>query len=76
MTRKVAVLMGGTSFEREISLASGKRVCEVLEKQGYNVISLDITEELVPALRTERPDVCYIAHIRVSMVKRGRFNRS
>lgn len=61
MTRKVAVLMGGTSFEREVSLASGKRVCEALEKQGYNVISLDITKELVPALRSERPDVCYIA---------------
>lgn len=61
MALKIAVLMGGASFEREVSLASGKRVCEALEERGHTVIPLDTTKELVPTLRSERPDVCYIA---------------
>ena len=58
---KVAVLMGGSSFEREFSLASGKHICEALEEAGHRVVPLDTTSELVPTLRSERPDVCYIA---------------
>jgi D-alanine-D-alanine ligase len=58
---KVAVLMGGSSFEREASLASGKVVCEALEEAGHKVVPLDTTKELVPTLRGERPDICYIA---------------
>lgn len=61
MGLKVAVLMGGTSFEREASLASGKRVCDALEEAGHRVVPLDTTKDLVPTLRSERPDVCYIA---------------
>ncbi|MCX7733846.1 MAG: D-alanine--D-alanine ligase [bacterium] len=38
--RKVAVLMGGESEEREISLKSGKAVSEALKKKGYNVTEL------------------------------------
>lgn len=58
---KVAVLMGGSSFEREFSLASGKQVCEALEEAGHRIVPLDTTSELVPTLRSERPDVCYSA---------------
>lgn len=58
---KVAVLMGGASFEREVSLASGKRVCEALEEAGHRVVPLDTTKDLVATLRSERPDICYIA---------------
>ena len=58
---KVAVLMGGTSFEREFSLSSGKRVCAALEEAGHRVIALDTNKDLVPTLRSERPDVCYNA---------------
>jgi D-alanine-D-alanine ligase len=61
MREKVAVLMGGRSLEREISLASGKRVCEALTELGYRVLALDVTPELVQTLRDERPDACYIA---------------
>lgn len=56
---KVAVLMGGTSFEREFSLASGRHVCAALEEAGHKVVPLDTTSDLVPTLRSERPDVCY-----------------
>ena len=61
MREKIAVLMGGRSLEREISLASGKRVCEALTERGYRVLALDVTPELVQTLRDERPDACYIA---------------
>lgn len=58
---KVAVLMGGSSFEREFSLESGKRVCDALEEAGHRVVPLDTTSDLVPVLRSERPDVAYSA---------------
>lgn len=61
MREKIAVLMGGRSLEREISLASGKRVCEALTERGYRTLALDLTPELVETLRAERPDACYIA---------------
>ncbi len=58
---KVAVLMGGSSFEREFSLASGKNVCAALEEAGHKVVPLDTTEALVPTLRSEKPQVAYSA---------------
>jgi D-alanine-D-alanine ligase len=58
---KIAVLMGGASLEREVSLKSGKRVAEALEALGHKVLALDITPELVDTLRCEAPDCCYIA---------------
>jgi len=61
MREKIAVLMGGRSLEREVSLASGKRVCEALEALGYYVLALDVTADLVATLRSERPAAAYIA---------------
>ncbi len=61
MGMKVAVLMGGTSFEREFSLESGKNVCEALEEAGHRVVPLDTNADLVPTLRSERPDVVFNA---------------
>ncbi|MEG0071260.1 MAG: D-alanine--D-alanine ligase [Raoultibacter sp.] len=58
---KVAVLMGGSSFEREFSLASGKQVCAALEEAGHKVVPLDTTKDLVPTLRSEKPQVAYSA---------------
>jgi len=61
MREKIAVLMGGRSLEREVSLASGSRVCEALEALGYYVLPLDVTADLVSTLRSERPSAAYIA---------------
>ncbi len=61
MALKVAVLMGGQSFEREFSLESGKLVCDALTEAGHKVVPLDTTKELVPTLRSEKPDVVYNA---------------
>lgn len=58
---KVAVLMGGAAPEREISLAGGKRVCQSLIGSGHDVVPLDTTQNLVPILRQERPDMVFSA---------------
>lgn len=61
MQEKIAVLMGGRSLEREVSLASGKRVLHALEGLGYRTLALDLTPDLVDSLRSEKPDAVYIA---------------
>jgi D-alanine-D-alanine ligase len=58
---KIAVLMGGTSLEREVSLKSGERVTEALRRTGYRVLPLDVTPDLVATLRSEKPDAVYVA---------------
>ena len=61
--KKIAVLMGGRSAEREVSLMSGKQIVEALDKSKYEVSTLD-TEDLPPLAgtpRAERPDVVFIA---------------
>lgn len=61
MKEKIAVLMGGRSLEREVSLASGRNVSDALAAAGYKVLPLDVTADLVATLRSERPDAAYIA---------------
>jgi D-alanine-D-alanine ligase len=58
---RIAVLMGGRSLERDISLRSGRRVCHALEELGHEVLGLDVDENLVPFLNKEHPDLVYIA---------------
>lgn len=59
-TKKVAVIMGGASFERAFSLKSGKLVCDMLEEKGYDVLPLDADSNLVDTLRDEKPDVAFV----------------
>jgi D-alanine-D-alanine ligase len=61
MKQKIAVLMGGRSLEREVSLSSGRNVSDALTAAGYKVLPLDVTADLVDTLRSERPDAAYIA---------------
>ncbi|MDR2957729.1 MAG: D-alanine--D-alanine ligase [Coriobacteriales bacterium] len=61
MSYKVAVLMGGSSFERDFSLASGRHVLRTLEAAGHTVLPLDTGATLVETLRHEQPDVAFIA---------------
>ena len=60
MTR-VAVLKGGPSLEREVSLRSGTNVEMALGRLGHEVIALDADQHLVRSLRDERPEVAFIA---------------
>jgi len=58
---KIAVLMGGRSLEREVSLRSGHRVSEALKAKGHSVVKLDIDEHLVSTLKKEKVELVYIA---------------
>jgi D-alanine-D-alanine ligase len=60
MTR-VAVLKGGRSLERQVSLASGARVEDALERLGHEVITIDVGPDLVTRLRETAPDVAFVA---------------
>lgn len=57
----VAVLMGGLSAEREVSLNSGKAVADALEGEGYRVSRVDVDRDIASRLRDARPDVCFNA---------------
>lgn len=58
--KKIAVLCGGRSREREVSLRSGKKVFESLQSQGFNVVQLDLEEDLVSRLKKEKVDAVFI----------------
>ncbi|HVC84350.1 MAG TPA: D-alanine--D-alanine ligase [Solirubrobacteraceae bacterium] len=60
MTR-VAVLKGGRSLERQVSLASGARVEASLERLGHEIVPIDVGMDLVARLNEARPDVAFIA---------------
>ena len=53
----VAVLMGGWSAEREISLRSGKACADAAERLGYRVSRVDVDREVAARLRELKPDV-------------------
>jgi D-alanine-D-alanine ligase len=57
----VAVIAGGLSFEREVSLRSGRRVREALVGAGYEVVQLEADENLVKALRGDDFEAVYVA---------------
>jgi D-alanine-D-alanine ligase len=57
---RVAVLKGGSSLERQVSLKSGARVEEALERLGHEVISIDVGPDLIDRLRSAAPDAAYV----------------
>lgn len=62
--KKIAVIMGGLSGEREISLSSGRGVAEALKKKGYIVKEIDLTKDIsafVKELEAFKPDVAFNA---------------
>jgi len=61
LSERVAVLMGGMSAEREISLVSGRAVLEALEELGYDAFSIDVKSDLPLVLSESKPDVVFIA---------------
>ncbi len=58
---KIAVLMGGKSSEREISLKTGRAVSKGLRELGYEVVELDLTEDIACKLLEIKPDKVFIA---------------
>lgn len=63
MTKTIAVLMGGWSLERDVSLTSGKAVSASLKAKGYTVKEIDVSKDLSALVKalTPRPDVVFNA---------------
>lgn len=59
--KRIGVLMGGKSGEREVSLRSGAGVLESLRKQGYDAVGIDAVEDVDEKLRRERIEVAFLA---------------
>jgi D-alanine-D-alanine ligase len=57
----VAVLKGGRSLERQVSLKSGGRVQDALERLGHQVIGIDVDGDLVQRLSDARPEMVFVA---------------
>ena len=58
---KVAVLKGGRSLERGVSLRSAARVEDALSRLGHEVLALDVGPDLVRRVGAESPDVAFVA---------------
>ncbi|NOX97602.1 MAG: D-alanine--D-alanine ligase [Nitrospirae bacterium] len=58
---RIAVLMGGPSSERDVSLKSGKAVEETLREAGLKVIAIEVDEEVEKKLRDEKIEVAFLA---------------
>jgi len=62
--KRVAVLYGGISAEREVSLVSGAEVARALAEAGYDVVPIEVTRDLaglIEALSAAKPDVVFNA---------------
>ncbi len=60
-SKKIGVLMGGMSTERDISLRSGQAVYDALIQKGYNVIKIDVGKDVYEQLTKEKIDIAFIA---------------
>ena len=58
MSKHVAVLMGGWSAEREVSLRSGAACAGALTRLGHRVTPIDVARDIATVLAGLRPDVC------------------
>jgi D-alanine-D-alanine ligase len=59
--KRVGVLMGGLSREREISLKTGKAILKALTEKGYPVIPLDVGNDIVEKLLKEKIECAFLA---------------
>jgi D-alanine-D-alanine ligase len=59
--KRVAVLKGGRSLERAVSLRSGAQVQDGLQRLGHEVLAIDVGPGLIPELLERKPDVAFIA---------------
>jgi D-alanine-D-alanine ligase len=59
MPKHVAVLMGGWSAEREVSLRSGKHCADALEAEGYKISRVDVGRDVAEVLARLKPDAAF-----------------
>ena len=60
-TKHVAVLMGGWSAERPVSLVTGRGCAEALRDEGFKVSEIDVGRDIADVLSRLKPDVCFNA---------------
>jgi D-alanine-D-alanine ligase len=58
---RIVVLKGGRSLERQVSLRSGARVEDALERLGHEVLAIDVGQDLIRRLEEARPDAAFVA---------------
>ncbi|HVP83957.1 MAG TPA: D-alanine--D-alanine ligase [Rhizomicrobium sp.] len=58
---KVAVLLGGLSAEREVSLVSGRDCAKALREEGFDVVEIDAKDDVSAQLKAAEPDVVFNA---------------
>ncbi len=61
MAEKIAVLLGGRSAEREVSLKTGEAIYGALKARGYNTVKIDAAGDVWNKLEAERPDKVFLA---------------
>lgn len=59
--KKIGVLMGGTSAEREVSIRSGNAVYNALKGLGYNAVAIDVGNDICNALKKEGIKIAFLA---------------
>ena len=59
--KHIAVLMGGLSGEREVSLRTGKAVLQALQQEGFRAVAIDAGRDLPRRLEKERAEVAFVA---------------
>ncbi|SET24598.1 D-alanine--D-alanine ligase [Stigmatella erecta] len=60
-TKRVGVLLGGLSSEREVSLRTGAAVAKALRSLGYDVVEIDVGKDVAARLAAEKVDVAWLA---------------
>src|SRR5262249_40285377 len=60
-TKRIGVLCGGLSAEREVSLRTGEAICATLVDRGYDAVRIYVDRDLDLALRQTRIDVAFLA---------------
>lgn len=61
MAKRVAVLMGGWSSERPVSLVTGQECAKALKAAGFVVSEIDVGRDIANVLSQDKPDVCFNA---------------
>lgn len=61
MAKHVAVLMGGWSSERDVSLVTGRECSKALKAAGFKVSEIDVGRDIAKVLTEAKPDVCFNA---------------
>lgn len=61
LNKKIAVLMGGLSAEREVSLKTGKAVLAALQTAGYRAQAIDVGHDIAEQLKSEQIEVAFVA---------------